>query len=248
MNRNILGHRRCWYLISLVLVMCAPAAAQWKDNMGGSWNNPTSASIGNIINDQLWNRMRAKARARDKSANSAPANTSRIETPLAQAEVSKKTPAQVDAAVRFRSTGTQLRTQAFADFLSDGGTPETKKQMPAIISTLLTEYEKAARAQGKPNDLALATTAALVYNSSIYNGTPEPEDARIMEIRDALAELAAEIRDARPGGGPFDLITELPPDTDLGPWERAGLTWAVTFFGLQPTEAGVRAVIDASPD
>ena len=64
---------------------------------------------------------------------------------------------------------------------------------------------------------------------------------------DALAELAAEIRDARPGGGPFDLITELPPDTDLGPWEQAGLTWAVTFFGLQPTEAAVRAVIDAGP-
>jgi hypothetical protein len=56
----------------------------------------------------------------------------------------------------------------------------------------LTEYEKAARAQGKPNDLALATTAALVYNSSIYNNTPDPEDARIMELRDALAELAAE--------------------------------------------------------
>ena len=56
----------------------------------------------------------------------------------------------------------------------------------------MTEYEKAARAQGKPNDLALALTAALVYNSSIYNGTPEPDDSRIMEIRDALAELAVE--------------------------------------------------------
>jgi hypothetical protein len=27
---------------------------------------------------------------------------------------------------------------------------------------------------------------------------------------EALAELAAEVREARPGGGPFDLITELP--------------------------------------
>ena len=69
-------------------------------------------------------------------------------------------------------------------------------------------------------------------------GLPGPE---------ALGELAAEIREARPDGGLFDLITELPPDTDLGPWEQAGLTWAVTFFGLQPTEAGVRAVIDAGP-
>jgi alkanesulfonate monooxygenase SsuD/methylene tetrahydromethanopterin reductase-like flavin-dependent oxidoreductase (luciferase family) len=69
-------------------------------------------------------------------------------------------------------------------------------------------------------------------------GLPGPE---------ALAELAGEIRDTRSGDGPFDLITELPPETDLGPWERAGLTWAVTFFGLQPTEAVVRAVIDAGP-
>lgn len=190
MKKTILN--RCCFLISLALVMCAPAAAQWKDNMGGSWNNPTSASIGNIINDQLWNRMRAKARARDRSGISAAANNNRTETPVAEPEVSKKTPAQIDAAVRFRSTGTELRTKAFADFLSAGGTPETKKQMPVIISALLTEYEKAARAQGKPNDLALATTAALVYNSSIYNNTPDPEDSRIMEIRNALAELAAE--------------------------------------------------------
>ena len=79
---------------------------------------------------------------------------------------------------------------------------------------------------------------ALRWDGLFTIGLPGPE---------ALAELATEIRDARPGGGSFDLITELPPDTDLGPWERAGLTWAVTFFGLQPTEAEVRAVIDAGP-
>lgn len=160
------------------------ASAQYTDNMGGSWNNPTSASIGNIINDQLWNRMRAKARARAKT--SAPA------TSTADAGASQKTLAQIDAAVRFRSTGTQLKTQSIADELGAGGTPEAKKQMYTILSTLLTEYERAARAQGKPNDLALALTAALVFNSSIYNDTPEPDDARVMEIRDALAELAVE--------------------------------------------------------
>ena len=48
-----------------------------------------------------------------------------------------------------------------------------------------------------------------------------------------MAELAATIRQARPDG-PFDLVTELPPDTGLGPWERAGLTWAVTDFVCSP--------------
>ena len=34
MKKTILS--RCCFLISLALVMCAPTAAQWKDNMGGS--------------------------------------------------------------------------------------------------------------------------------------------------------------------------------------------------------------------
>jgi alkanesulfonate monooxygenase SsuD/methylene tetrahydromethanopterin reductase-like flavin-dependent oxidoreductase (luciferase family) len=63
----------------------------------------------------------------------------------------------------------------------------------------------------------------------------------------SIAELSAEVRTMRSEHSVFDLITELPPDTDLDPWESAGLTWAVTFHGLQPTEASVRAVIDAGP-
>jgi hypothetical protein len=167
------------------------ASGQWKDNMGGSWNNPTSASIGNIVNDSLWNRLFAKARARDK-ARAAGGNTSTgVKPTSAEPQAVKRTPAQIDAAVRFRSTGTQLETQNIANELG-GDNAELRKEMATIIGTLLTEYEKAAKAQGKPNDIALATTAALVYNSSIYNGTAEPSDERIMEIRDALAELMAE--------------------------------------------------------
>ena len=78
---------------------------------------------------------------------------------------------------------------------------------------------------------------ALRWDGLFIIGLPGPE---------ALAELAGTIRQARPDG-PFDLVTELPPDTDLGPWERAGLTWAVTDFGVEPTEAGVRSVIEAGP-
>jgi alkanesulfonate monooxygenase SsuD/methylene tetrahydromethanopterin reductase-like flavin-dependent oxidoreductase (luciferase family) len=81
-----------------------------------------------------------------------------------------------------------------------------------------------------------------------YGEVTDPrERARLLDQGlDALAELAAAIRGARPDG-PFDLITELPADTDLGPWEQAGLTWAVTDFGIEPTVAAVRAVIDAGP-
>jgi hypothetical protein len=35
-----------------MLVACAPALAQYRDSLGGSWNNPASAMITNIIMDR----------------------------------------------------------------------------------------------------------------------------------------------------------------------------------------------------
>lgn len=176
-------------ILSISFAGTVIVSAQWKDNMGGNWNNPTSASIGNIINDRLWNRMRAKARARKNGAGP-PEKSEPTEAAGGRAAVSTK-PVNEESA-KFRSTGTQLKTRAIAEELVGTGTPEEKNQMVQLLGGYLTEYEKAARAAGKPNDLALAITAALVFNSSIYNGTPEPAEARIMEIRDALAELMSE--------------------------------------------------------
>lgn len=176
--------------LGFLFALSAPASAQWKDNMGGNWNNPTSASIGNIINDRLWNRMRAKARARRGSGNSSAANSRAPETPVADPESPKKSAAQIAAATRFRPTGTQLTTRELAN--ASGNTPEEKQQMFKIMGTALTLYETEARRLGRPNDFALALAVALAYNSSIYNGTPEPSDARLFEIGDAIGELMAE--------------------------------------------------------
>ena len=63
----------------------------------------------------------------------------------------------------------------------------------------------------------------------------------------ALAEVTAEIRQARPAGAAFDVIVGLPPDEDTGPWERAGATWALTDLGLQPSRSTVLAVINNGP-
>ncbi|MEO8433920.1 MAG: DUF6683 family protein [Pyrinomonadaceae bacterium] len=173
-----------------LFALSAPASAQWKDNMGGNWNNPTSASIGNIINDRLWNRMRAKARARRLSGNSSPANARVRETPVAEPEAPKKSAAQIAAATHFRATGTQLTTRALADAM--GSTPEEKEQLFKIMGAALTLYETKARQLGRPNDFALALAAALTYNSSTYNRTPELTDARLFEISDAIGELMTE--------------------------------------------------------
>jgi alkanesulfonate monooxygenase SsuD/methylene tetrahydromethanopterin reductase-like flavin-dependent oxidoreductase (luciferase family) len=68
--------------------------------------------------------------------------------------------------------------------------------------------------------------------------------------REALAELVAEVTEQRGRdgtGGPFEVVVTNPPGTDPAPWEAAGATWCLTGFGPQPTEAEVRAAIDAGP-
>ena len=63
----------------------------------------------------------------------------------------------------------------------------------------------------------------------------------------ALAELTSEMRKARPAGAPFEVIVDilLAMTPRRGP--RAGATWTVTDFGMQPTQARVLEVIDAGP-
>jgi alkanesulfonate monooxygenase SsuD/methylene tetrahydromethanopterin reductase-like flavin-dependent oxidoreductase (luciferase family) len=79
---------------------------------------------------------------------------------------------------------------------------------------------------------------ALRWDGLFPTGLPGPE---------ALAELTVEVRAARPDGDPFDLVVDLPPGEDPRPWAQAGATWVVTDFGIQPSLAHVRDVIDAGP-
>jgi alkanesulfonate monooxygenase SsuD/methylene tetrahydromethanopterin reductase-like flavin-dependent oxidoreductase (luciferase family) len=79
---------------------------------------------------------------------------------------------------------------------------------------------------------------ALRWDGLFPIGLPGPE---------TLAELTSEVRAARPAGDSFDVIVEIPPDDDPEPWARAGATWTVTDFGIQPVQAEVREFIDAGP-
>jgi len=53
-------------------------------------------------------------------------------------------------------------------------------------------YEGEAKRLGRQNDFALALAVALAVNSSVYNETPEPDEARLLELGDAIGELMAE--------------------------------------------------------
>src|ERR1051326_1110605 len=108
MNRNILSQRRCWFMILLALITCVPAFAQYTDSLGGNWKNPASATITNIIMDRYAQRRLEKSDA-DKRANNA-SNSS--------ASTASASPQKInEAAVHFRSTGTQLKTREIANLI-----------------------------------------------------------------------------------------------------------------------------------
>jgi len=96
-------------------------------------------------------------------------------------------PASNDAVVHFRSTGAQLKTREIANIIDAGNA-----QVFNIMSTILTEYEKGARAAGHPNDLALALSFFFATNASIYHSAGEPADPAMMELRDTITEALVE--------------------------------------------------------
>jgi alkanesulfonate monooxygenase SsuD/methylene tetrahydromethanopterin reductase-like flavin-dependent oxidoreductase (luciferase family) len=46
---------------------------------------------------------------------------------------------------------------------------------------------------------------------------------------------------------PFDLVAEIAPGGDAGPWEAAGATWVLTSFDVQPKLRAVREAIESGP-
>ena len=85
--------------------------------------------------------------------------------------------------VRFRSTGTQLKTREIANAID-----ARNAQVFTILTTILQEYEKGARAAGHPNDLALALSFFFAANASIYHDAGQPADPPMIELRDTIAE------------------------------------------------------------
>lgn len=175
MNRERSRASRGCFLILVLVVACTQAVAQYKDNLGGNWNNPTSATITNIIMDRYARRRLEKNLAAKRSGAGATTGTAASAARLN------------DASLQFRSTGTQLKTREIASLISAGNA-----QVVTILTTILEEYEKGARAAGKPNDLALALSFFFAANASIYHDAGIPADPQMMALRDTIAEALVE--------------------------------------------------------
>lgn len=173
---------------AFIFLLSASATAQWKDNMGGNWNNPTSASLGNIINDRLWNRMRAKARARK---NGAPDADSSSETQSREARPAAPSKAPANAAsLRYRPAATSSVARTLADNL--GSNAEERQQYLALTEGILKGYNDEAAKAGHANDISAALAFFLLTNTTVYHATAEPTDAQFEDLRQMIADTLLE--------------------------------------------------------
>ena len=116
-------------LVVLLLLVGAPANAQYRDNLGGNWNNPASSMITNIIMDRYAQRRLMRNLAAKRSSANANASPSSSDSTAPAAKLN-------DASLHFRSTGTQLKTREIADLIGAGN-----PQVLAILTTILEEID-----------------------------------------------------------------------------------------------------------
>ena len=89
-------------LLGMIFSLAVSLMAQYRDNLGGSWNNPTSATITNIIMDRY---------AAGGLSKGWPQGQKTTSTSNRSAMAGKQAVTVNDSALHFRSTGTQLKTR-----------------------------------------------------------------------------------------------------------------------------------------
>lgn len=181
MNKSKSRFSRGGCLILLALVSCTPALAQHADDsLGGTFNTPAGATITKSITDRIAQRNRERKLAARRSGASSTARTSPSNSPQPIAKLN-------ESSVLFRPTGTQLKTREIANLIAPGNSEILK-----LLTTLLDEFDKGARAAGHPNDLALALSFFLATNASVYHDGGQPADPPMVELRDLIAEALGE--------------------------------------------------------
>jgi tRNA_anti-like len=181
MNKSNLPVSRCGFLILVAIVSCAPTLAQHAgDSLGGTFNDPAGATITKTITDRIAQRNRERKLAARRSGASPTGRTSPSNSAPPVANIN-------ESSVLFRSTGTQLKTREIANLI-DAGNPQVLK----LLTVLLDEFDKGARAAGHPNDLALALSFFLATNASVYHDGGQPADPPMVELRNTIAEALVE--------------------------------------------------------
>lgn len=175
------GSRLSRVLVLTSVAACAGTAnAQWSGALGSSWNHPTSASISRILVDRLNQRLLSRRLA----PKSQQATASGAEAPAAA------TRDRTNTAVRFHPVAGVVAVPGIAGEL--GGTADEQRQTTAMLVGILDTWNRETAANGYPNDLALAFASFIAMSCAASRDRPLPPDDRVIELRDAIAEIALE--------------------------------------------------------
>ena len=171
-------------LAMIIFTVCGKAAAQDY----GFYNQMFSNMLSNRIWDNIYERSSpgyADAKRKLSASGSNSAGTTSI-TPV--------TPERMNRSVQFRSTGTQLMTQTFADGVGEKY-KANKADTKELFTAVLERYDREAAAKGLPNDLALAVVSYIALNSHVYRGGKVKSLLDLDQHsaqRDQVAEYAAQ--------------------------------------------------------
>lgn len=188
--KTILKNVSLFMAFALILGVAHTARAQYTDSMGTGWNNAMSASASTMIWSSIFYRTPG-ASTKTKSSSAPSAAPSKPQT--AQANPQSK---PVDeAAMRFRSTGSYIKTRELADQL--GSTQEQRDQYYTLMNAVLQAFDQQAAAANHPHDIALALSYFLAENLRIYHGEPDLSNQQFLVIRDAIASALSQTGAAR---------------------------------------------------
>lgn len=183
-----------FYLICLVLVIglltsAQQAHAQFTDSMGAGWNNAMSASASTMIWSSIFYRTTGASKGTTRTSTAA-RTASQPSQPVK--------PINPDA-VKFRPTGTYLKTRELADSLAN--TPAEREQYQKLMNAVLDAFGQQAQKAGFPNDIAAALAFFLGENIRIYRGKPDLSDQQFIDLRNVIA-------DALVAGGAVSNLTD----------------------------------------
>jgi hypothetical protein len=170
---------------AMIFAFSQQAFAQLAPIYGPGYQN----LIDNLISNKIWS-MSMENYTKQKSRGSSGVSRSNSSNQTSHAEVPayRRYPA-----VQFKSTGTRLTVKEYAEAIDP--VPEDREETRKMLSGILDKYEAEARAQGYPNDLALAIVSYIGLNSHIYHQRTEepllPFEQNI-GLRDVLAEYAVD--------------------------------------------------------
>jgi len=170
-------------LISFMISLSStPALAQWR---GGpmrefNFNNPMSALAATMVLNKAREDTVAKSLGVkwQSGLNAGNRSTAGLQSPPG--------PAKTDESVlRFRSTGTYLKTKELSDQLTTD--PAQREMCLKIMNGVIDAFGQQTQRLGVPNDIAAALAFFFGENIRIYRGAPELPDQQYLNLRNMIA-------------------------------------------------------------